>query len=190
MDYRTLWDCASHSAEAAANQPPRPPQRVGQYSEGAAVPAREQMMKTASGQAGSNAAVALWRISRNAPLAVPVLVKALRVKSTNYAHTWRLFRCQYSGRDRTRSSCRGGGVERLGPGIQSRRCKVASRSQGPVRHGAHAAAVALIRLEDSANEAVPVVVEANSRDMSAQIVAGRVAGSLSPAVIPGLVSST
>ncbi len=38
-----------------------------------------------------------------------------------------------------------------------------------------AAAVALIRLEDSANEAVPVLVEAmsDSRDMNAQIVAGR-----------------
>lgn len=52
-----------------------------------------------------------------------------------------------------------------------------------------AAAVALVRLEDSANEAVPVLVEAmsDSRDMNAQIVAGRAADSLSPAVIPVLV---
>ncbi len=91
MDYSTLWEYvnprATNSPEAAAHQPPCLPQRVGQFSEGAAVPAREQMMKRASDQARSNAAVALWRISRNAPLVVPVLVEALQVKSTNYADT-------------------------------------------------------------------------------------------------------
>jgi HEAT repeat protein len=49
-----------------------------------------------------------------------------------------------------------------------------------------AAAVALIRLEDSANEAVPVLAQAmaDSRDMNAQIIAARAAGSLGPTAVP------